>query len=326
MLRSPKIYAAFAVIALISLLSIFKTDPNRSAKTLVAIANYGPHSSLLQTIDGIKEELTKLGYTEGENINYEISDVNFETSLIIQMLHKLKASKPDVIVAISTPIAQAAKNLIKDIPVIYANVTNPEEAGLVSDDIDTNITGASDRQDFSVMLDFAKKLLPRAKTVGVLYSLGEANDASMVDALKKTAEILSINVLAVPIEHTRDVATRMRVFKGNVDFIYTGSSGAIQASLPAIASTAESMKLPVFNFNSAEVMSHNVLASYGISHRQIGANAGQIIHRVLLGIKPVDIKPVYPDKADYAGFISRKRAAKIELAIPADLKNVTIVD
>ena len=37
------------------------------------------------------------------------------------MLRKLKASNPKLLVAISTPIAQAAKNMIKDIPVVYAD-------------------------------------------------------------------------------------------------------------------------------------------------------------------------------------------------------------
>ncbi|MEM6339034.1 MAG: ABC transporter substrate binding protein [Pseudomonadota bacterium] len=127
---------------------------------LIAIANYGPHSSLQETIDGIKSELSKLGYIENKNIRYEISDVNFETSLIIQMLRKLKASNPKLLVAISTPIAQATKNMIKDIPLVYADVTDPFEAGLYNPNESTNITGASDKQDLKLMLKFATELLP----------------------------------------------------------------------------------------------------------------------------------------------------------------------
>ncbi len=322
-----KLYKILAVLAATSLIILINFNSNHKNNDLpiIAIANYGPHSSLLETIDGIKKELTNLGYIENKNIRYEISDVNFETSLIIQMLGKLKASKPKLIVAISTPIAQAAKNMIKDIPVVFADVTDPIEAGLHTPNIISNITGASDKQDLTLMLKFAKELLPMAKKIEILYSTGEANDLSLVNMLKKSAKDFDLEVVAIPVEHNRDVISRMRAFKDSVDFIYTGSSGAIQASLPAIVNTAESMGLPLFNFNDKEVLSHNALASFGVTHEQVGTNAAKIIHRIFNGEKPGKIEPVYPGKSDHAGFISAKRAAKIGLDIPKDLMNITIV-
>ena len=197
---------------------------------------------------------------------------------------------------------------------------------MISNDPNSNITGASDKQDLLLMLKFAKQLLPMAKTVGVLYSTGEANDISMVNMLNKAAALTGIKVMAVPMEHTRDIVVRMKLFKDRVDFIYTGSSGAIQASLPAIVSIAESMNLPLFNFNSEEVIMHNALASYGVSHKQVGANAAKIIHRVLHGEKPGTIPVIYPERADHAGFISKKRASRIGLDIPKGIAGVTIVE
>jgi len=327
MTKSIKIYAIIAAIIFAVFLFFTQDNQKQNDIPLIAIANYGPHASLQQTIDGIKLELTKLGYKENENIRYEIADVNFETSLIIQMITKLKSSKPKLLVAISTPIAQAAKNMIRGIPVIYADVTEPIDAGLINNYKYNNITGASDRQDLTLMMQLAKNILPRAKTIGIVYSTGEANDLSLVDMLKKSAKTENLKIIAVPIEHTRDVVTRMKLFKDKVDFIYTGSSGAIQAALPAIMSTAESMKLPLFNFNSDEVIAHNALASYGVSHERVGANAAHIINKIMKGQKPENIKPIYPTKADHAAFISRKRANNIGIIIPANLpKYITIVN
>ena len=279
-----------------------------------------------ETIEGLKAKLTQLGYVEDKTIRYEITDVNFETSLVIQMLNKLKSNKPHIIVAISTPVAQAAKNTITDIPVVYADVTDPVEAGLVSNDPNSNITGTSDKQDLSLMFKLAKQLLPSAKKVGVLYSTGEANDLSLVNMLVATSKELGLEVVAIPVEHTRDVVTRMKLFKDKVDFIYTGSSGAIQASLPAISSAAQAMQLPLFNFNGEEVISHIALASYGVSHKQVGANAANIIDKLLKGEKIGNIKPVYPTEEDHKAFISRKKADQLGLKIPTDLTNVIIVD
>ena len=324
MFKLYKTYAAIAAIFLLTFFITFQTDNKQNTLPLIAIANYGPHSSLQETIDGIKEELTNLGYIENQNIRYELADVNFETSLIIQMLNKLKSSKPNILVTLSTPIAQSAKNMIKDIPVIFTDVTDPESAGLISSDPNSNITGASDRQDLKPMLQFAQQLLPTAKTVGVLYSTGEANDISMVEMLKESAKLLGIEILAIPVEHTCDVVSRMKLFKHKADFIYTGSSGAIQASLPAIVSVAESMKLPLFKFNGEEVLEHKAIASFGVSHKQVGANAAQIIHRIFKREKPGNIEVIHPTDADHAGFISKKRAERIGLKIPDNLTQITI--
>ena len=48
--------------------------------------------------------------------------------------------------------------MIKDIPVVFANVTDPVSAGLASSKLNNNITGASDRQDLTLMLKFAQQL------------------------------------------------------------------------------------------------------------------------------------------------------------------------
>ena len=326
MSKSRKILATILVALSLLILSTFTNSQKDSNIPLIAIANYGPHSSLQETIDGLKAKLTQLGYVENKTIRYEITDVNFETSLIIQMLTKLKSSKPRIMVAISTPVAQAAKNTIKDIPVVYADVTDPVEAGLVSDNPNSNITGASDKQDLSLMLQLAKQLLPSAKKVGVLYSTAEANDLSLVNMLIKNGQELGLEVISVPVEHTRDVVTRMKLFKDKVDFIYTGSSGAIQASLPAIASTAQALQLPLFNFNGEEVITHTALASYGVSHKQVGANAALIIDKLLNGEKAGNIKPTFPTEEDHKAFISRRRSNQMGLKIPTDMQNITIVE
>lgn len=318
----------FLVTVTIVTLFILISNNNSHNKyiPLVAIANYGPHISLQTTINGLQQKLSNLGYIENKNIQYEILDVNFDTSLINQMLVKLKSSKPNVIVVISTPVAQAAKNLVKDIPVVFADITDPLGAGLNNTAQNSNITGASDKQDLSLMFELAKKILPHSKKVGVLYSTGEANDTSLVKTLTETAKNFDIEVIAVPVEHARDAATRMNLFKDNVDFIYTGSSAVVQTAFAAIAQKAEIMNIPIFDFDSQEVYNHNSLASYGVSHFEVGSNAALIIDKLLKGTKTENIPIIYPSANDHIALISKKRAEKLGIELPSDLTNIIIVE
>ena len=59
-----KISAAIAATLLVVLAINFNSNNTNKEIPLIAIANYGPHSSLQETIDGIKSELTKLGYIQ----------------------------------------------------------------------------------------------------------------------------------------------------------------------------------------------------------------------------------------------------------------------
>ena len=314
---------------LLALLAFFFVLPNSNKNKLpvIAIANYGPHSSLQESIQGIKDELASSGLKQGEQVHFEVSNVGFDPSLIMQMLSRLKASKPKVLVAITTPVAQVAKNTIKDIPLVYSVITDPVEAGLLTqyNKAYQGITGSSDHQDLEKLLDFAKQLLPNAKRVGLLYASGESNDAALVKMMRKATKSAKMKLLAIPIDEARDVEQRMQLFKNKVDLIYVGASGPIEPSLPSIVSAAEKMRIPVFNVNAEEVRKNKVLASFGVSYYQVGVGAGKIINKILKGVAPRDIAPIYPKVEDYQRVVNRQRAKKIGLVLPPHLKNVEIV-
>ncbi len=317
--------AALGLVALIFSVFLFKS-PSENLP-IVAIANYGPHASLHETIAGIKDELANKGLIENQDFRLEIRDANFEHTLIRQMLASLKATKPAVIIALSTPVAQAAKS-ITTIPLVFSDITAPVEAGLLNNEYQAkgNMTGASDRQDLVAFLSFAKKLLPQAKRIGLLYATTDANDLSLVKMMQNAAKQFDMEVVLVPVEHANDVKLRVQAFKNNVDLIYVGVSGPIQPSVPTIASIAARMNIPVFNADSDAVKQHLVLGSFGVSYYQVGINTADIVYDVLQG-KPIEtIAPRFPKLSDHQGYISKTVAKKLGIAIPATLENITLVE
>lgn len=290
---------------------------NQSSLPVIAIANYGPHASLDETIQGIKEELDRLGYREGEQICFKVSHVNFESILIPQMLGQLKRSNPRALVTLTTPVAQAAKGSIKDIPLIFSNVTDPEGTGL-GQEAGVQITGASDKQDLKIFLKFARQLLPHVKRVGIFYGTGEANDLALLKMFREVASAENLEVVAIPIDNARDIPQRMQLFRGKVDLIYVGMSGPIQPSLPAIVAEADRMQIPVFNGDADAVRHHLALGSYGVSYYQVGVNTAKLIARILDGERAHNLPILYPVLEDYRGYISKRKADK--LGIPLAIK------
>lgn len=327
MRHSRKILLLLAVLSFLGLFlsSIFKPHTNTLPK--IAIAHYGPHMSLEESIRGIKEGLAAKGFKDQENITIEIMDVNFDLTLIPQMLMKLRASRPQAMIVVATPIAQNAKNTITDIPLFFTDITEPVAAGLLDDYHQTkgNMTGASDKQDLTVMLSFAKKVLPKAKRVGLLFATSEANDAALVEMMKNAAAQAGIEVVCIPIEHARDIPFRMQAFKDKVDFIYVGVSGLIQPSLPAIVYTADKLHIPIFNANEEAVKQHQVLASIGVSYYQVGRNTAELVADCLQGKPFASLTPLYPQARDHQAYISKKRALMYGINV-AHLTDVMVVE
>jgi putative ABC transport system substrate-binding protein len=327
MLFSVKKLSILLLVGLLGLSCYFSFQPTTTSLPVIAIANYGPHASLDQSIQGIKDGLNSHGFNDKENIRLEILDVNFDLTLIHQMLSKLRASHPKAIIVVSTPVAQSAKNDIKDIPLFFTDITEPVAAGLLKSELhpNSNITGASDRQDLRVFLSFAKRILPGSKRVGLLYATSEANDLALVNMMKSAAKELQLEVVCIPIDHARDVPFRMQALKGKVDFMYVGVSGTIQPSLPAIVIEADRMNIPVFNANEDAVKKHQVLASYGVSYYQVGINTADLVVKMLKDQPFHTLLPVYPKPSDHQGFISKKRALRYGIDL-ASLEDVTVVE
>lgn len=308
-------------------MTAFTIYNNKTHSTLpvVAIANYGPHASLDAAIAGFKEQMRAEGFTENQNIRYETADVGFDPSLIQQMLISLKAKNPKAMLVMTTPVAQAAKGKIHDIPLIYTVITDPVEAGLIKEKYkaDANITGSSDMQDLRAFLEFAKAILPEAKRVGLLYATSEANDIALVNMMKASAAELDISVIEIPVEQARDVQIRMQEFKNKVDFIYVGTSGPIQPTLPVISAEARKMHIPVFNVEAQAVRDGLALASFGVDYTTVGRNAAKLTADVLRGQKISELTPLYPALRDHNGLINKKLATELGITIPS---NIAIVE
>lgn len=328
MFQFKAVFSRISVFGLLIFSFLFTTSIQAQSSTpkpivKVAIANYGPHASLEDTIKGIKQGLTALGYSENKNIKYDISHINFDKTLLPQMLAKIKSGKPDVVVSLSTPVSQAAKHYFKDTPVVFVDVTEPVSAGLVNQ---ANLTGISEKQDLAGVISFAKQVLPSVKKIGLLYSTGDDNDKALLDLFKQIAAKQNIELVALSVDQPRDILVRMQAFKSKkVDLIYVGTSGPIQPSLPMIVSIANQASIPVFNADCDAVKHHQAFACYAVSYVALGKQAAGVIDKIVKGESPKNIPIYYPRAQDHEAFVSEKMAHKLKITLPKNKPNLQVV-
>lgn len=286
----------------------------------IAIASFGDHPQLNAAVAGFKAELAAEGLKEGTDVTFTFDHVNFDATLVPQMLSKIEAEKPALVLTVTTPVAQMAKNALakSGIPIVFTAVTDPVAAGLVPswDKGGDGITGSSDMQDVDATLTFARKLMPNAKTMGVPFNPGEANDAALIKILQEKAAAQGFAIAEVGVDNANDIPQRVASLAGKADVIYVPASNLVQPAVAAVASAALAAHIPVINTDERPVKEGIVPASFSISFEKIGQNAGKLAGRILKGEKPADLAPVKPVYEDHAATLSKKAAAAFGLTIP----------
>ena len=149
-------------LAALSLALCAFSAPGFAADKSVALTAIVEHPALDAARDGVKDELKAAGFEAGKNLRFEYQSAQGNTGTAAQIARKYIGDKPDVIVAIATPSAQAVVAATKDIPVVYSAVTDPVAARLVKtwDASGTNVTGVSDLSPLDKHLELIRKVAP----------------------------------------------------------------------------------------------------------------------------------------------------------------------
>lgn len=262
----------------------------------VGVLQLVSHPALDQIYEGIKEGLADEGLEEGKNLKLLFQNGQGDQSKLNTMSQQLVQDKAGVLVGIATPAAQALDNNVKkkDIPIVLGAITDPKGAGLVAsnDKPGANITGVSDQPPVGEIIQLAKKLLPNAKKVGMLYSSSEMNSQFQVAEATKKAESLGLEVVNKPVATTNEVSQTVQVLAQEVDFVFIPLDNTIANAMETVSQEATKQKLPVFP--SVETMvEQGGVATVGISQKELGVQTGKMAAKIAKGESDPATTPIY---------------------------------
>ncbi|PXY96501.1 ABC transporter substrate-binding protein [Frischella perrara] len=258
----------------------------------VSITAIVEHPSLDQIRDGVKDELSAQGYQLGKDLIIQYQSAQGSSANAAQIAKQFVANKPDVIVAIATPSAQAMAASTKKIPLVFAGITDPIAAKLIKDwqPTGTNITGVSDYQEIEPQIAFMKKIVPNLTSVGYIYSPGEINSTIILKQLKTLLSQQGIKVIAVPAQRTADIPTAAKTLKGKVDLIYTTTDNNVVSAYESLVKVANSNKIPLLA-SFPDAIERGATAAYGMSYYDVGRQTGKLVVRILKGENVGNITP-----------------------------------
>ena len=283
------------------------TGSEKPAKTL-AITQIVEHPSLDEIRRGLLEELADNGYVEGSNLTVNFQSAQGNLATAGQIAKQFAGDLPDAIVAISTPSAQSIVASTTQVPVIYTAISDPLAAKLIDENgvpAQSNVTGLSSQLPIEPQLDLIQKVAPNAKTIGYVYSPGEANSVTVLNQLKAAAPARGLEILDLTANRPTDVAMATRSLDGRADVIYTSLDNNVVSAFEAMASAANELKIPVIASDEFSVR-RGATAALGVNDYDFGRVTGEMVYRVLNDEAVATVKPQVMN--DLTLYVSPKHA------------------
>ncbi len=297
-LLAPLLVVGILLTSLISLHQL-KADKKKDVFR-IGISQFITHQSLDATREGFVDELAKQGYVEGENIEIDLQNAQGEQRNLKTISQQL-AESSDVVLAIATPSAQSLANTTQTTPVIFSAVTDPVSAKLVEsrEHPGGNVTGTSDQSSdaISTQINLIKKVLPKAKTIGILYTQSEPNSVVQKDEAKRLLEEKGFTVVEKTILDSNNVKAAAESLMAEVDMVFVPTDNIISSTMETVKQVSIKHKVPVFG-GSTEMIAVGGLYNYGTNYEELGRQTARMLIRVLKGENPENIAVELPEKLE----------------------------
>ena len=290
----------------------------------VGIIQLMEHPSLDTIRESIIEGLEEEGYVDGENIKINYQNGQNDMSTMKNIAQKFVGEECDVIIAIATPAAQAVLSETTDIPIIFAAITDPVDAGLV-DSLETpggNVTGTSDEVSAGMIMDLAKDIDPDFKTIGALYNIGEDNSVSVISGLKAYAAKNGYKVVESTVTNTSEVQQAAQYLADKVDVVFSPIDNTVASSMAVVTDIFDKADIP-FYVSADSMVADGGLATYGIDYTVLGKETAKMVADVLEGADTATM--AVKKMSDMNIYVNTDTAKAVGIQIPQNILDKAVV-
>jgi putative ABC transport system substrate-binding protein len=272
-------------------------------------------------LEDFLEAMRARGYVEGQNLVMEYRAAEEHYERLPALAAELVRLPVDVLLAVITPAALAAKDATTTIPIVMLGVGDPVGSGLVASLARPggNVTGVTSVSPdlMGKQLEFLKEMLPTVSRVAVLW-----NPTNPVHALRSREADRAAQALGVQLQH---VGVRSsEAFDSAFAAMITAHAGALLVMGDALvfehprrlAELAVTSRLPTMH-NVRPFVEAGGLMAYGPDTRDLRRRAAVCVDKVLKDAKPADLPVEQPTTFELV--LNLKTAEALGLTIPQTL-------
>lgn len=308
----------FAAAAALCAVAIGFSGCAKDNRIKIGVIQLVEHSALDADYKGFVDGLAEAGYVDGQNIKIDYHNAQGEQVNCVTIAEKLINDRDNLIFAIATPAAQAVANLTKDIPILVSSVTDPESAKLVQKNTAPggNVSGTSDLTPCAAQMELLKRIVPDAKTVGMLYCSSEQNSYFQVGLAKAACDKLGLKYIDGTVSNANEIQQVVTNLCGKVDVIYAPTDNMIAAGMPLVSKVANENKIPVICGEEGMVNAGG-LATYGINYYELGKLTAKMAVEILRdGKNPAEMPIEYLQSFDLK--VNEETEKILGITVPRD--------
>lgn len=273
--------AALSVLMSLSLLAGCGAAPKKDGSKKVAIVQQLDHSSLDEIRLAVEAELDRQAKETGVSVSYTEFNGRNDTTLLNQIGAQVVSDGYDLIIPIATTAAQCMVTAAegKDIPIVYAAISDPASAGLTGL---SNVTGTSDALNTTFLLDMMLAVQPEVKTVGLLYSKSEINSEMPIAEAKAYLDSKGIACLEKNGNTADEIIAAANDLVGRVDAVFTPTDNVVMASEAAISEVLNNAGIPHYTGADSFVQS-GAFTTCGVNYTELGTYTAAMAMDILAG-------------------------------------------
>lgn len=288
---------ALAALLALSLFACGKKNDDNStgssgaASYQVGICSYADDASLNQIVDNIETRLKAIGQEKGVTFEISYDNCNTDSAVLNQIIANFMADKVDLMIGVATPVAVAMQAATEgtDIPVVFAAVSDPVGAGLVEslEAPGANITGTSDYLDTDAILDLIFAADPDAKSIALLYDLGQDSSAAPIRNAKAYLDKRGVSYKEYNGTTTDEISLAVSsIVADKADAVFTPTDNTVMTAELAIYEKFVDAKIP--HYAGADSFALNgAFCGYGVNYVTLGTSTADIAVDVLVnGAQP----------------------------------------
>jgi len=269
-------------------------------------------------LEAFRRGLRELGYVEGQNILIEYRHESTDFKRLPGLAAELINMDIDVLVAVTTNAALAAKKTSRTTPVVFMGVTDPISTGLAQSLAQPggNCTGITNVAAILAgkRLELLKQANPRITRVAVLWDPQAPGSGPQWDASSSPAEKLDLRLHSMEVSNVDDYAGAFRqAVKAGSTAVWVTLNPLANSNQKLIAELAIDHRLPTICARG-DYAENGCLMAYGPGYSTEGRDGARFVDKILKGAKPADLPIEQPTQFELV--INLKTAKRIGYAIP----------
>ena len=272
-------------------------------------------------IRAFKQELTKLGWTDGSNIQFDERWPSDNMNLVRSHAASVVASNPDVIVTFGGRVIPVFMRLTRSIPMVLPYASDPVGVGYAQSLAHPggNVTGFTsfELSMLGKSLEILKQIAPAIVRVALIYNPDNPNTAYYRRISEAASAPLALEVIDLPIHTLADIdrAVTNLADRGNsgIFFLPDLTTNALRDDVVGLVGRR---RVPAI-YSEPFFVKLGGLAFYGPDCMEGFRRSAGYVDRILRGEKPGDLPFQQPTK--YELMINLKTAKALGLTVPTTL-------